>query len=121
MVLKSVAGCRAASSWIRPSSLISTVVTRASPVDRLEAFLKGGALSQSPSVSQSVCILVLACVLCVSLYEWACVLGGDLAPACSRYTCLLFPHHPHLPAIIAVLFCVIMTITNQLAAEYTLP
>ena len=66
-VLRSDAGCHVASYWIRPSSLISTVHTLTSMVDRLEAFLEGGALSWSPPVS-CVC-------LCVSLSVcvWACV------------------------------------------------
>lgn len=47
MALRIVAGCRAVLFWTLPWSLIFTAITQASLVDRLEAFLKEGALSQS--------------------------------------------------------------------------
>ena len=91
MVLRSIAGCRTTSSWTLPWCRIFTAASPASLVDRLEALLEGGALSQSLS---DMCWPV-----CVCLCEWACVLGGGLAPASSRHTCFQSPHHPHLPAI----------------------
>ena len=92
MVLKKDVGCPAASSWILPSSQPFTAVTRTGLVDRLEAFLEGGALSQSLSVS--MCFVSM----CVSVRVGVFV-GVGSAPVPNLAHLIPVPQSPHLPAI----------------------